>query len=277
MTEAKSRISNELMRLVEIMERLRSPDGCSWDRKQTHRSLAKFVKEEAEEAVEAIESGDTLHMVEELGDLLMIIVFHSQIGAEEGTFTLADVARGICEKLIARHPHVFGEVERGLDPDQVLDLWGKLKKTEKENKGKISNRMKEALNFPSAIKLTEKIQQEAARVGFDFPAAEEAFRKVREETEEVGELLQEDQNDNLEAVQEEVGDLLFSIINFTRLRGLDAEKCLRLASKKFVNRFAHVEEMVEKDGGFAGKKLEELDKYWDKIKLSAKHEQEKNF
>ncbi|MFZ5952118.1 MAG: nucleoside triphosphate pyrophosphohydrolase [Candidatus Rifleibacteriota bacterium] len=257
-------IASEVLRLVEIMQKLRSPDGCSWDRKQTHQTLAKYIKEESDEAIEAIEKGDVLHMVEELGDLLMLIVFNAQIGMENGTFTLEDVARGISDKLVSRHPHVFGEAERGIDPEQVLAMWGELKVQEKAHRGKVSSRMKEALKFPSAIRLTEKIQSEAAVVGFDFPDSSEAFKKVREEVEEVGVHMSQGSEADQKLVSEEVGDLLFSIINLTRLRGIDAEECLRKASEKFVGRFEKVEELVNND--FSGKTLAELDKYWDQVK-----------
>lgn len=260
----KENIAKEVLRLAEIMQKLRSDEGgCSWDRKQTHLTLAKFIKEEAEETIEAIESGDVLHMVEELGDLLMLIVFNAQIGMENGTFTLADVARGICDKLVSRHPHVFGEAERGIDAEKVLEMWGEIKVKEKADRGKISNRMKEALKFPSAIRLTEKIQTEAAGVGFDFPDADQAFEKVKEEVEEIRELVQSE-NACEEKISEEVGDLLFSVVNVTRLRGIDAEECLKKASEKFVGRFTKVEELL--NGDFSGKSLAELDQYWDKVK-----------
>lgn len=265
MSHKKEAIAAEFLRLVEIFEKLRSPDGCSWDRKQTHQSLAKHVREEAEEVVEAIDSGDVLHLVEELGDLLMQVVFHAQIGSENGTFDMEDVSRGICEKLISRHPHVFGSAERGIAPEQVLEMWGELKSKEKAERKRLAHRMKESLNFPSAIRLTEKIQAEAASVGFDFSSAEQAFLKIREEVEEVEELMAKKEA-HAAKMQEEIGDLLFSVINVTRLLQIDAESCLRKASEKFVERFARVEELVEKDGGFSGKNLEELDKYWDRIK-----------
>lgn len=266
MTNDKRKITHQLIRLVEILEILRSPEGCSWDRKQTFKSLAPNVIEEAREVVEAIESEDTLHIVEELGDLLMLIVFNSQIGSENGTFTLADVAEGICNKLVLRHPHVFADEDNNIKPEQVMDMWGKIKAVEKKERSKLSNRMKEALKFPSAIKLTEKIQSEAATVGFDFPDSGQAFDKIEEEIIEVKENLERPELEK-EKIEEEIGDLLFSVINFTRLSGIDAENCLKKASEKFVNRFTQVEELALNDGGFEGKSLQELDKYWDKIKL----------
>jgi MazG family protein len=267
MTNDKKRITQQVIRLVEILELLRSPQGCSWDRKQTFKTLAPDILEEAHEVVEAIESEDTLHIVEELGDLLMLIVFNSQIGSENGTFSLAEVAQGICDKLVMRHPHVFADEDNDIEPEQVMDMWGKIKAVEKRERKKLSNRMKEALKFPSAIKLTEKIQSEAATVGFDFPDTRQAFTKIEEEVEEVKENLEESDSKK-EKIEEEIGDLLFSVINFTRLSGIDAENCLKKASEKFVDRFAQVEQLAENEGGFEGKSLQELDKYWDKIKLT---------
>ncbi|MGM0598920.1 MAG: nucleoside triphosphate pyrophosphohydrolase [Candidatus Rifleibacteriota bacterium] len=266
MTNDKKRITQQVIRLVEILEILRSPEGCSWDRKQTCKTLAPNIIEEAEEVVEAIDSEDTLHIVEELGDLLMLIVFNSQIGSENGTFSLAEVAEGICNKLVLRHPHVFADEDNNIKPEQVMDMWGKIKAVEKVERSRLSNRMKEALKFPSAIKLTEKIQSEAATVGFDFPDTRQAFDKIEEEIGEVKENLEESEPKK-EKIEEEIGDLLFSVINFTRLNGIDAENCLKRASEKFVARFVQVEKLAENDGGFEGKTLQELDKYWDKIKL----------
>lgn len=257
-------VAKEFMRLVEIMEVLRSPEGCAWDRKQTHQTLAKFVLEEANEVVEAIESGDSLHVCEELGDLLMLIVFNSQLAKETGVFDITDVCKGISDKLVSRHPHVFdSEHSNHINADEVIELWGKVKTVEKANRSKLSNRMKQALEFPSAIRAAEKIQAEAAGVGFDFPSAAEAFKKIKEE---VAELEAEFVKQEKAKVQGEIGDILFSVLNVSRLMGLDAEQCLKQSSEKFVQRFSQIEELVEKDGGFEGKTLKELDHYWDKIK-----------
>ncbi len=263
----KEKTLNEFYKLVEIMAVLRSENGCSWDRKQTHESLAENVIEEAQEVADAIKSGDELHMKEELGDLLMMVVFHAQIALEAGKFDMGDVARGICDKLVLRHPHVFGNAEQLADPDQVMEMWGKIKKKEKLDRAKLSNRMIEAMGFASALAGAEKIQIEAARAGFDFPSVEAACVKISEETKEIENALLEG---NKSEIASEIGDLIFSILNVSRLSGLSAEDCLRASSQKFVNRFAKVEEMVEADGGFAGKDLATLDKYWDKIKLEEK-------
>lgn len=258
------RISSEFLRLVEIMRTLRSPQGCSWDRKQTQASMAEHIAEEAREVVEAIQGGDSLHIKEELGDLLMTIVFSGQINAEAGTFDMADVANGICEKLINRHPHVFGDAARGANPEQVIQMWGEIKKQEKIDRKRLSSRMREALEFPSALSGAEKIQQEAARVGFDFPDAHAALAKIKEETAEIeAAILAKNQVE----LEDEIGDVLFAVLNVSRLSGVNAEKCLKQAARKFVDRFTRVETLVEEDGGFAGKSLAELDRYWDRVKL----------
>ncbi|MBU1107420.1 MAG: nucleoside triphosphate pyrophosphohydrolase [Candidatus Riflebacteria bacterium] len=264
MKHNNQQISGEYIQLVEIMRKLRSPDGCSWDRKQTMAGLADNVIEEANEVVEAIKSGDSLHICEELGDLLMMVVFQTQIAAEEGKFDMADVARGICSKLINRHPHVFGEHENAIDPDKVVEMWGEIKKQEKLDRSRLSNRMREAMKFPSALSGAEKVQSEAASIGFDFANARTALAKIHEEALEIEKAMSEC---NPEEIEEELGDLLFSVLNVSRLSNVSAEKSLRKATAKFVERFAQIEPLVEADGGFAGKSLEELDRYWDKIKL----------
>ena len=256
-------IAEEYLRLVDIMRRLRSPEGCSWDRKQTMESLADNVVEEAAEVAEAINSGDSLHICEELGDLLMMVVFPTQIAAEEGKFDMADVARGICSKLINRHPHVFGEHENAVDPDKVMEMWGEIKKKEKLDRSRISNRMRAAMEFPSALSGAEKVQSEAAEIGFDFADARAALAKIHEEASEIEQAIV---TGTPEEIEEELGDLLFSVLNVSRLSNISAEKSLRKATAKFVERFARIEPLVEADGGFAGKSLEELDLYWDKIK-----------
>lgn len=268
MKKSNERISTEFLQLVEIMRTLRSPEGCSWDRKQTQATMAEHIAEEAREVVEAIHSGDDLHIKEELGDLLMTVVFSAQIAAEKGTYDMADVARGICDKLINRHPHVYGEATRGVNPEKVLEMWGEIKKQEKIDRKRLTSRMREAVEFPSALAGAEKVQTEAASVGFDFPDASSALAKIKEETCEIEEAINAARDDqDKTAIEEEIGDLLFAVLNVSRLSGINAEQCLRKATGKFVDRFSKVEILAEADGGFAGKSLAELDKYWDKIKL----------
>ncbi|HEY9070565.1 MAG TPA: nucleoside triphosphate pyrophosphohydrolase [Candidatus Ozemobacteraceae bacterium] len=254
----------QFRRLLEIMARLRAPDGCSWDRKQDHKSLRKYVLEEANEVAEAIDKGDPLHLAEELGDLAMMIAFHAQVAAEAGTFTMTEVMKGICEKLISRHPHVFASADgKTLTPDQVVDMWGRLKTDEKARRARISSRMQEAVAFASPMKSAFQIQAEAATVGFDFPEPRGAVDKIAEEAKELaGTLADED----AEAASEELGDLLFAIINAARLMGVDPEAALRQATAKFVRRFERVEERAEAAGGFAGRTIEEMDGWWNEAK-----------
>lgn len=254
----------QFRRLLEIMARLRAPDGCSWDRKQDHTSLRKYVLEEANEVAEAIDKGDLLHLCEELGDLAMMIAFHAQVAAEAGTFTMTEVMKGICEKLISRHPHVFATPDgEKLTPEQVVDIWGKLKTDEKARKARISSRMQEVEAFASPLKAAFQIQAEAATVGFDFPEARGAIDKIAEEAKELaGTLTEED----VDAAEDELGDLLFSIVNAARLLGVDPEEALRRSTGKFVRRFGQVEEIADAAGGFKGKSISELDTWWNRVK-----------
>ncbi len=261
--EQRDQISTQFLRLVDVMRRLRAPDGCSWDRKQDHQSLKKYILEEAQEVADAVDSGDLLNLREELGDLMMNIVFHAQVAQENGSFTIAEVCQEISDKLISRHPHVFQGENDQISPEQVVELWGELKKEEKVEKSRVSSRMKRTLNSPSILFATNAIQSEAAVVGFDFPNSEEALKKVYEEADEVKEHIGSEQKDLLE---EEIGDLMFSIINVARLSGVNPETALKKATEKFLNRFESVEKEAEKDGGFEGKSLEELDVYWEKTK-----------
>lgn len=265
--EDRAEVCEQFLKLVDIMEVLRSPNGCSWDRKQSHDTLKKYVLEEAQEVAEAIESGDLLNLREELGDLLMLIVFNSQIAQENGTFNLSEVCEDICKKLVNRHPHVFGDNTENIDPEKVVKQWGEIKKDEKLENCKISTRMMETLRFKSSIIATVKIQEEAASVGFDFPNANEALKKVFEEAKEVEELIAQKQKSK-EQVEEEVGDLMFSAINVARLSNVDPSVAIRKASEKFTRRFAQVETIAVKNGGFNGKSMAELDAYWDRIKLT---------
>ena len=254
-------IKTQFYRLVEIMQTLRAPNGCAWDQKQTLLSMAKHIKGEAEELVEALESNDILNIKEELGDLLMTIVFTAEIASEKGLFDIGEVAHDICEKMILRHPHIFGNKVNDINSDQVLKLWDEQKISEKHLKKKPSYRINQILDFANNIKKAEKVQAIAAEVGFDFSSHEEAFLKIIEETNEVKAVLNDKQKLN-----EEVGDLLFAVINVSRLAGIDADQALASASEKFAKRFSAVETIAEKNGGFEGKSMVELDGYWNKAK-----------
>ena len=236
-------VAQELVRFVELVRTLR--EQCPWDREQTHESLSRHAIEEAYEVVEAINSGDPAHLEEELGDLLFQVVFHATLGAEEGEYTLADVARGVHDKLVSRHPHVFGDVAAET-AGQVLANWEQLKKAEKGRES-IMDGLPAAL---PALMLARKVQQKARSVGFDWPSAEPVYDKVAEELEEV----------RAEPVADEVGDLLFAVVNLARHLGIDAEMALHQATQKFVSRFRYVERAAAERG------TELTDDLWEEAK-----------
>ena len=254
---------------VEVMKALRGENGCPWDRVQTHESLRMDMLEEAYEAANAIDNNDMPNLCEELGDVLMQVVFHARIEEEKGedaAFTLEDVIRGIGEKMVYRHPHVFGNGEVKADtPEQVLVNWEALKKVEKDVKTQtdVMNNVPEAL--PALIR-ARKVQKKAADVGFDFPVTEDAFRKVYEELQELEEAAKTAENADIE---EEFGDILFALVNISRFLKINPEFALTKAIKKFINRF----EYIEKSAFSAGKDLsdmtlEEMDLLWDEAKIA---------
>lgn len=260
--------------LVAIMRRLLAPDGCPWDREQDERSLRKYVLEEAAEVVDAIDAGDDAELCEELGDLSLQVAFLSELARARGAFGPDDVFAAICEKMVRRHPHVFGET-RVLSSADVLDNWEAIKKQEKPAKarGVLGNVPR---NF-AALARAQKLSERAAKVGFDWPDGTGARAKV---TEELGELEAAITSKDQEQVREEFGDLLFALVNWARHLEVEPEVELRRAADKFERRFAHVERNVLERGGWpkdaAGKAtrgipLAELDAHWDEAKrLEAK-------
>ena len=251
-----------IARLLGIMARLRDPDGgCPWDLAQTHASIVPYTIEEAYEVAEAVESGDPEELRDELGDLLFQVVFQARIAEEAGTFAFDDVATAIADKMVRRHPHIFGEI-RGLDQAAVNAQWAAIKaeeraakaerdKTAKRDEARAGSRTEPrgtlagvSLALP-ALARAEKISRKAASVGFDWPDAAEVIAKVREETDEVAQALA---GEGPEAVAEEIGDLLFSVANLARHAGIDPEEALRRANLKFQRRFAAMEAEVTKDG-----------------------------
>ena len=227
--------------LVELMAFLRAPEGCPWDAAQTHESIRRNFIEEVYEAVEAIDNHDVPLLKEELGDVLLQVVFHAQMCAEAGQFNIDDVCTGIVKKLIHRHPNLFP-----LDPEMQGKSWDEIKEAEKRLTTGSKNAAQVARSLPALI-YADKVQTRVARTGFDWPDANMAMDKVEEEARELRQALNEDSN-----VEEELGDLLFAAVNVARLRGLDPEETLMRATDKFRRRFARVEEA-------AGDKLSDMD------------------
>lgn len=261
-------------RLRGMMHRLRAPGGCPWDAEQTHESLIPNLIEEAYEVAEAIRSGERGLMVEELGDLLLQPVFHAELGAERGDFDLDDVATIICEKLVRRHPHVFGE-SRVEGTEGVLKQWEKIKDAEKgEKKAHYLDGMPQAL---PALMRAQKIQKKVAKVGFDWTELEGVLEKVKEEVGEVEEVVRsqalasgEPVVEQVGKMGEEIGDLLFAVVNLARKSGYDAEDLLARANDKFVKRFTEVE------AGLAGKgqtleeaTLDDMEAEWSAAKTAS--------
>ncbi|HJF52763.1 MAG TPA: nucleoside triphosphate pyrophosphohydrolase [Butyricicoccus pullicaecorum] len=246
--------------LLEIMRILRCPEGCVWDREQDHKSIRRSFIEETYEAVEAIDNDDPVLLQEELGDVLLQVVFHAQIEAEAGRFTMDDVADGICKKMIYRHPHVFGSVEVK-NSDEVLTNWDALKQKEKHQKSTTETLESVARSLPGLIR-AEKVQHKAAKVGFDWDEVSGALDKVREETAEIARAIDGDGDPS-----EELGDLLFAVVNVARFLKTDPEDAINRTTDKFIRRFAQVEQAA-KDAGrsLSEMSLAEMDALWDAAK-----------
>ena len=246
--------------LVQVIRILRGENGCPWDRVQTHESIRQDMLEEAYEAADAIDKGNMENLCEELGDVLMQVVFHAEIEAEKGGFTIEDVIRGICEKMVYRHPHVFGNGEVQADTaEQVLVNWEELKKKEKhtETQTEVMKNVPDAL--PALIR-ARKVQKKAADVGFDFPDALGAIQKVYEEIQELEESVKLENGTE----EEEFGDILFALVNISRFLKINPEFALTKAIKKFINRFEYIEKSALLQGkDLSGMTLEEMDLLWD--------------
>lgn len=258
--------------LVAVMARLRAPGGCPWDREQTYASLSQYLLEEAYETFDAIheadETGETANLREELGDLLLQVVFHATIGAEKGDFTIDDVASGVTQKLILRHPHVFGDAKLHRAQD-VLDNWDELKANERAASGKEERQLDSILDdvpvhFPAlleALKLTKK----AAKVGFDWEDAGQVFDKIEEEIAELKEAVATKQNTDM---SEELGDLLFAFANLARKLDVEPETALKTTNRKFRRRFRYIEDGLKAAGkSLDAAGLEEMDELWNRSKL----------
>ncbi len=250
-----------LTRLRYVVHRLRAPGGCPWDQEQTHQSLIPHVIEEAYEVAEAIRGGDPALICEELGDLLLQPVLHAEIASETGAFDLDRMAHGLTDKLIRRHPHVFGEASAATS-DAVLAQWDAIKRIEKgtQQEGLLHG---VGSGLPALMR-GQKLQKKAARTGFDWPDAAPVFDKIREEAAELEEAVQSGDTAHIE---EELGDLLFSVVNLARKLGVESEAALAAANDKFVRRFHAMEAHLRGEGKELGKlTLAEMDEAWDAVK-----------
>lgn len=267
-------MSKSFDELVAVMARLRAPGGCPWDHEQTYASLSQYLLEEAYETFDAIqeahETGNTANLREELGDLLLQVVFHSTIGAELGDFDIDDVAAGVTQKLILRHPHVFGDAKFARAED-VLDNWDKLKADERKASGKVEKQLDSILDevpvhFPAlleGLKLTKK----AAKVSFDWENTDQIFDKMDEE---IGELRAAIKNGDTTNIGEEIGDLLFVVMNLARHLGVEPETALKKTNRKFRQRFKFIEDELKLSGSTLDiASLDEMDKLWNKAKTNA--------
>lgn len=247
----------ELNELIDVIARLRAPNGCQWDREQTHKSLRPNMLEEAYEAVDAIDDGDMKHLKEELGDVLLQVVLHSQIASEEGAFTIEDVAKGIKDKLIHRHPHVFGDVKVNSTKD-IIDNWDKLKAEEKKHRKSAMDGISKA---QSALMSAQKISKKAVKTGFEWPDEKSLYECIYSEFDEFKEA---EKAQNKEQMEEEFGDILFATVNLARWNKIDAEQALLKANKKFMTRFRKMEELATKP--LSEYSFEEYDVLWKSAK-----------
>ncbi len=259
--------------LLNIMAKLRGPSGCPWDREQTEQSLKKFLIEEAYEALEAIEAGTAEGLKEELGDILLQIIFLSRIAEEKGEFDFWDVVHTLAEKLIRRHPHVFPPPDQGIEAikprnaGEVLKVWGAAKQLE----GKYAKRTSLLDGLPislPALERARRITQRVSRVGFDWPDIEGVWEKVKEE---IAELKKAETESSPERVEEELGDLFFTLVNWARFKGISAEEALRKANRRFIQRFRQVELELRRRGKAPEiSTLEEMDHIWNETKKKSK-------
>lgn len=243
--------------LLKIMEILRAPGGCVWDAEQTHESIKNNMLEEAYETVDAINCNNPKMLCEELGDVLLQVVFHSKISEENGNFNFNSVADGICKKLIYRHSHVFSNVKVS-SSEEVLKNWDELKQKEKSQSTYTETLKSVPAAFPALMR-AQKVQKRAAKAGLDFENVSQIYSKTEEELSEVKTAVEQNSN-----IKEELGDLLFSCVNIVRALGYDAEECLNLSTEKFISRFERVEQKAEEN--LKDLSFKQLDKIWESIK-----------
>lgn len=254
-----------MRKLEEIMKKLRSPEGCPWDREQTHKSLKKCLMEECAELMDSIDAEDDHEMCEELGDVLMNVVLHSVMAEERGAFTFGDVVDGISEKMIRRHPHVFGE-ESVRNSTEVLGLWERVKKQEKADRKSILDGI--AYHCPALLQ-AEKIQKRVSKYGFDWSCEAQIVEKIQEELDELKAALA---SGDSEHADEELGDLLFAVANLSRFRKRSSgEELLAAANRKFATRFRYIETALAKRGKtLSDSSLPEMEALWEEAKTSEK-------
>ncbi|WP_298438561.1 nucleoside triphosphate pyrophosphohydrolase [Geobacter sp.] len=256
-----TREETEFERLAGIMRRLRAPGGCPWDAEQTHESLKRYLLEEAYEVIEAIDAGSPDMLKEELGDLMLQPIFHAVIAEERGEFTMAEVLAAISDKLVSRHPHVFGDQVIRTSEEQ-LENWERIKQKEKgaERKSALAG---VPPHLPALLK-AQKVTEKAARAGFDWSRVDEVFAKVMEELHEFEETMLAADQERMEA---ELGDLLFAIVNLGRFLSLNPEEALRKTIDRFTRRFSHIEESLHARGtGIREASLEEMERLWNEAK-----------
>lgn len=252
----------EFDELVDIMARLRDADGCPWDREQTHESLKPYLLEECYEVLEAVDEGDPRRMCGELGDLLLQVVFHTQLGRETGDFDMAAVCAAINEKLIRRHPHVFGDTQVR-DSAHVVDNWEALKRREGDAAPRVSALDGVPVALP-ALKRATDLQKKAARVGFDWDEVSGPMEKLREELAELDEARAHGSHED---VADEIGDALFALVNIARFLQVDAEDALRMACDRFSERFRSIEQQARAEGkSLETMSLQEMDELWEAVK-----------
>lgn len=252
--------------LLGIMETLRGEDGCPWDKEQTHESLKRYLVEECYEVLEGIDEKDEDMLIEELGDVLLQIVFHAEIGKEEGYFSIRDVIEGICNKMIERHPHIFGDVHVN-NSDEVLTNWDEIKKKEKGFETYTEELRHIAKNLPALIR-AEKVQAKAKKVGFDWDKVEDALDKVFEEFQEVKDVYK---GENKAKILEEMGDLMFASVNVCRFLDINPEDALNYTIEKFIKRFEYIEKNAEQKGMKLDEMtLEQMDALWEQAKFEKK-------
>ncbi|NLB78916.1 MAG: nucleoside triphosphate pyrophosphohydrolase [Clostridiaceae bacterium] len=258
--------------LLKIMTMLRAPNGCPWDREQNHKSLKRYLIEEAYEVLEAIDEESPPKLCDELGDLLLQVVFHSQIAKENGQFDFGDVVHGVSAKMINRHRHVFGD-EEAETSDDVMTIWEKVKKEEKGLKTQTQVLKEVPGNFPALMR-SFKVQQKAAQVGFDWDDIKDAMLKIKEE---FGELEQAYKDKNEANIEEELGDLLFAVVNVSRFLKVQPELALTATVNKFIRRFEFVERSATEQGKqLTDMSLSEMDAFWDESKKIEREEKEED-